>query len=73
VIITRTVVYARQEQVLLYVVDIIWKLIACDFVTQEASSSEAGSTPEKKKRRISGAKSKVGRLLHSNPRVCLHS
>jgi hypothetical protein len=69
VIIPRKVAYARQEQVLLFV-DIIWKLIACHFITQEVPPSEADSTPEeKKKRRISDAKKKVGRLLHSNPRV----
>jgi hypothetical protein len=68
VIITRKVAYARQEQVLLFAV-IIWKLIACHFITQDASFSEADSTPEKKKRRNLGVKSKVGRLLHSNHRV----
>jgi hypothetical protein len=44
---------------------IVWKLIACHFLTQEADS-----TPEKKKRRVAGVKKiQVGSVLHYNPRV----
>lgn len=70
-LITKIVAYARQEQVLLF--DIIWKLIACLFITQEATSlSDTDSTPEKKKRRIGDVKNQ-GDSCMVIPESCSHS